>query len=121
MNLHTMPYTSTDLVNLYQNTSSGHYFDKETMRFFKSRVTSNFRRLDDTNALFITTECGPAPGSKRLATIRHAKIVEYVREGDGRICQRIEIKSVGTFNIMTLYYAKQVMQSIPLHALKTEE
>ena len=74
-----MPWNSQDLVSLYNDTASGHFFDRDTMRFFRSRVTENFRRLSDTEAVFITTECGPSIGSKRLATVRR-RLLLTIRE-----------------------------------------
>lgn len=104
----TIPYNTEDLIRQYIQTPSGHFFDKDTMRFFRSRATCNYRRLSDTKALFITTEQGPAPGSKRLASIRIATLTEYIRE-DGRLCHKIKIETVGEFNSMTLARAKTVM------------
>lgn len=34
-------------VREYQRTSQGHFFDKSTMQFFKSRLTSHFRKVDE--------------------------------------------------------------------------
>lgn len=103
-----MAWSSEQLVQMYNYLSSGHYFDKDTMRFFKSRVTSNFRRVDDYTALFITTE--QAPNRPRRATVRLAKLVEFTRESDQRLCQKIEIETVGEFNSLSLYQAKKLME-----------
>lgn len=106
-----MPWGTDELVRLYRDTGSGHYFDKDTMRFFRSRVTGNFRRISDKEALFITTERGPCADSKRLATIRRARIVDYKREG-GDLVSRVEIETVGEFNSLTLPRAKRIMASV---------
>lgn len=74
-------WTSKELINQYNDLSSGHFFNKDTMRFFGSRVTENYRRLSETEALFITTEQGPS--GVRLATVRLATLSDYVRESDG--------------------------------------
>lgn len=103
-----MAWSSTELVNMYNYLSSGHFFDKDTMRFFRSRVTSNFRRVNDYTALFITTE--QAPNRPRRATVRLAKLVEFTRESDNRQCQRIEIETIGEFNSLSLYQAKKLMK-----------
>lgn len=106
-----MPYSSQELVCLYDETSSGHYFDKDTMRFFKSKVTGNFKRMDDKTAYFITTEKGPMGESKRLATLRKAIIVDHVRE-NGELVSKINIETVGDFNQMSLLKAKKALEAI---------
>lgn len=106
-----MAWSSTELVDLYNYLSSGHFFDKDTMRFFKSKVTAHFRRLDDTTALFITTEQGPCQDSPRRATVRLATLVEFTRESDNKVCQKINIETVGEFNTLTLYQARKLMAS----------
>lgn len=105
-------YGSDELIIQYNYLSSGHFFDKDTMRFFKSRITGNYRRLSNTEALFITTERGPLEGSKRLATIRRAKLVTYIRESDNRECQKITINTEGEFNSLSLAQAKRIMAKI---------
>lgn len=106
-----MPWNSQDLVNLYNDTASGHFFDRETMRFFKSRVTDNFRRLSDTEAVFITTERGPSIGSKRLATVRKA-VIKNIRREDGALVSKVEIDTLGEFNALSLYKAKNVLKNL---------
>jgi hypothetical protein len=106
----SIAWSSPDLVNQYNYLSSGHFFDPDTMRFFRSRITDNFERIDDKTALFITTEKGPSGDSKRLATIRRADLVEYKRERDGRICYKITIETVGEFNNLSLYTAKKALE-----------
>jgi DNA replication protein DnaD len=106
-----MPYVSRDLVDLYNHTSSGHFFDKDTMRFFKSRLTDNFKRIDDKNAYFITTEKGPMETSKRMATIRKATIVDVIRD-NGNMISKIEIDTVGDFNKLTLARAVRIMRDL---------
>jgi len=93
----TIAWDSHELVNQYNYLSSGHFFDKDTMRFFSSRVTDQYRRLSDTEALFITTEINKDFQTNRKATIRRATLVEYVRESDQRVCYKINIETVGDF------------------------
>ncbi len=107
----TIAQSSQELIDQYNNLSSGHYFDKDTMRFFRSRVTGNYRRIDDNTALFITTEKGPGDDARRKATVRLAKLVKYVRESDKRECYKITINTVGDFNRMSLVIAKRFMNS----------
>lgn len=107
--MHVIAYGPDELVNQYQDLSSGHFFDSDTMRFFRSRLTSHYKRLSDTEALFITTESN-FDRSKRFATVRRAKLITYIRDTDGRDCQKIEIEEVGEFNTMSLAQAKTVLK-----------
>lgn len=102
----TIAWGTKELVNQYNYLSSGRYFDKGTMRFFNSRITENYKRISDTEALFITTERAPHD-TVRHATIRRAKLVSYVRESDKRVCEKIEINTVGEFNVLSLAQAKR--------------
>lgn len=104
-----MPWNVHDLARLYNETGSGHWFDESSMRFFKSRLTSNFRRLDDKNALFVTTEKGP--NGIRAASIRHAKIVD-ARRKDGDRVSNVRIETVGEFHSMTLAQAKRKLAKL---------
>ena len=61
-------YTTKDLVDDYQRTSSGHFFDKGAMRFFNSRV-QGFLRGDGSQAYFVTSERYDK-NAKRMFTIR---------------------------------------------------
>lgn len=103
----TIAYSTEELKNQYISTSSGHWFDKGTMKFFRSRLTTNYRRLNDTTALFITTERGPF--GPRKANLRKAELVKYIRE-DNRICYKIKIDTISPFNELTLYQAKKLMR-----------
>ena len=67
-----MPWNVKDLIKLYKDTNSGHFFDKATLDFFDSKISNHFTRLNDESALFITTE--KAPDAERRATIRLAKL-----------------------------------------------
>ena len=64
-------YTVTDLMRDYDRTSSGHFFDKDTMRFFNSRVIEFFRGNGD-EGFFITSERFDALAPRRY-TIRQVK------------------------------------------------
>lgn len=103
-------WSSQELVNQYKYLSSGHFFDKDTMRFFNSRITENYKRVSDTVAYFITTE--RAPNGKRKATIRKAELVQYIRASDGFAKEKIEINTVGEFNKLTLAQAKRELNKI---------
>ncbi|NBT59356.1 hypothetical protein EBT16_11295 [bacterium] len=69
-----IPYSSDDLVRAYRITDSGHFFDKDTMRFFRSRVSSAYRRLSDKKALFVTSEKKSFSDTTRVFTLRLATV-----------------------------------------------
>lgn len=69
-----MPNNIDDLVSAYKVTKSGHFFDENTMEFFKSKLTPYFVRLSDKEALFITTEKRCFEDPRRVASVRRAKI-----------------------------------------------
>ena len=103
----TIAYSSSELIDQYNRTSSGHFFDKNTMRFFKSKVTSEYRRLDDNSALFITSEVNPS-GEKRWS-LRLAKIVNKCDYTDS--IKKIDIDTVGEFHSFdTKYQAVKAMK-----------
>lgn len=97
----------TDLMEIYDRTSSGHWFDKSTMKFFNTRLPGDFRRLDDKRALFISTEQGPS--MPRRASVRIAVITDYERE-DGDMVSKVDIDTVGEFNKMTPDKARKFMK-----------
>lgn len=108
--MQTIAWNIKNLVNQYNYLSSGHFFDKNTMRFFRSRLTENYKRISDKEALFITTEQGPS--GERKATIRRAKLIEYTRESDGFLKQKIEIITEGDFNSLSLHMAKKILRDL---------
>ena len=108
--MNTIAWSTEELIDQYRYLSSGHFFDKDTMRFFSSRVTENFKRLSDTEAYFITTEKAPHE-SKRYATVRRAQLVSYIRE-DGREYHKIKIDTVGEFNGLSLDQAKRQLKEL---------
>jgi hypothetical protein len=107
----SIAWSTSELVEQYNYFSSGHFFDKDTMRFFNSRITEQYKRLSDSEALFITTE-RYNQSTKRHATIRRATLVQYVRESDKRVCYRIEIKTEGEFARLTLAQAKSKLKGL---------
>ncbi len=107
----SIAWNSKDLVNQYNYYSSGHFFDKDTMRFFSSRVTENYKRVSDTVAYFITTEKAGFRDSTRVATIRRAELIRHVREC-GYETLKVKIDTVGDFARLSLYQAKKALASI---------
>ena len=103
-------WSSKELIAQYNDLSSGYFFEPDTMRFFKSRITEQYRRMDDKTAYFITTERGPS--GERKATVRRAVLIDYERKTDGRLCQKIVIDTVGEFNTLSLAQAKRAMTKL---------
>lgn len=83
-------YSVNDLIRDYEYTASGYFFSKDTMRFFKSRVLSEFKKVAD-GYLFMTSEQGPVSGSKRVYTVRKARVYADETSFCGK---RIEIETV---------------------------
>lgn len=106
-----MPYSAECLANLYKDTASGHFFDADTMKFFRSRITGDFKRINDSVCLFITTERGPNENSKRFATIRRATITNE-KCTDGFYRSKVEIETVDEFNSLTLRTAQKRMREM---------
>jgi len=105
----TMPWTVEEMINLYEKTDSGYFFSPDAMSFFKSRVLGDFRRLDDKNGLFITTERGP--NGRRSATVRRVKIVDRIRD-DGDTVSCLTIETIKPYNELTVYKARKLMKEL---------
>lgn len=100
-----MAYNVQDMKSLYSELYSGHWFDADTMRFFKSRILDDFRRINDRTALFISSERRePEP---RLYTVRKAKLV--VIDDDGRM--KMQIDTIGPFYELTKAQARKLLKS----------
>jgi hypothetical protein len=102
--MNTIPtlYSVQDLLNYYDYSASGHFFKPETMRYFKSRVLTDFKSIGNDEYLFITTEqCHEV----RRATLRKASIVKV----DTFRGYKINIETIGDFNVMTPARARKEM------------
>ena len=108
----SIAWNTEELAKQYEYTSSGHWFDKDTMRFFRTKLTSNYVRFNDEMAAFVTTEQGPSPTCKRKATIRTARLVQNVRESDQRPITKVVIHTHGEFNSMSLAQAKYKLEKL---------
>jgi hypothetical protein len=78
-----------------RNNGGGHWFDKETMRFFKSRVGIIRSKGDDY--YFVSSE--QPPHGKRMFSVRHMDI-----GGD--------IKTIGEFCSLTRYMAEKTVKQL---------
>lgn len=97
-----------------------HYFDRDTMRFFNSRVLEGIYRPSISESpragLFVTSERQDwpyeAPG-QRLYSVRRFTITRTVREGTNYDIDVIEFGTVGEFQqYTTARAAKRAAQSI---------
>lgn len=59
-------YSIEDLAKHYQAKTRGHWFDKDTLRFFRSRLNENLFYCG-TVILFITSEHGPHQPKRRYS------------------------------------------------------
>lgn len=101
----TIAWDIDQLVKDYKWTSSGHFFDKDTMRFFKSKTTSMYKRIDDTTAYFVTTEKKCFDDETRVFNLRKATL----RKNDNGF-YKINIESIGTYG--SRYLANKALKGI---------
>ena len=89
----TIAYDIDQLIKDYEWTSSGHFFSESTMKFFKSRTTNLYKRINDNNAYFVTTEKKCFNDDTRVFTLRKATL--FIND-DNR--PKIKIETVQTFD-----------------------
>lgn len=100
-------YSIDDVERYYKNTSQGHWFDKDATRFFKSRMTSIFKKIDDFNYIFVSSE--KSPDADRMYTVRHLTI----SPDDSMHCgYDLNISNVSDFCSLTRYKAQAMVKSI---------
>lgn len=105
---YTMPWNIDHLVHDYKYTSSGHFFDRDTMRFFKSRLTSHYKRVSDCKAYFVTTEKRCFEDNTRVASVRSVTL-KPEKNGYGR---KYSIETVEGLHGVTLYMAKKYVNTV---------
>lgn len=98
-----MPYTVDDMRKLYEELDSGYWFSPATMYFFRSRIMDDFRRLDDENALFLSSEADR--DGLRVYTVRKAFL--KVIDDEGRM--KMDIHTVGPFCELSKEKARELM------------
>jgi hypothetical protein len=54
--------------------SGGHWFDADTLRFFRSRLPTGCVGRVDNTAWFVTSEAGPFGRGSRAYTVRRANV-----------------------------------------------
>jgi hypothetical protein len=106
-------YSIQDLEWAYTRNSMGHWFSRDTMRFFDTRLTSHFRNLGRNTYAFITTEKNPS--GVRRASIRIAKVRRKAKVFCG---YTIDIRTYGDFNSMTTARAARDLDKLKLKDLK---
>ena len=81
----------------------GHFFDKDTMKFFNSRVLSDLYRVDDSKGYFVTSE--RYEDEPRTYSVRYY----VVTHDDEKNSDYIDISSVDEgFRLATAYQAKKM-------------
>lgn len=63
--------------------NGGHWFDAETLRFFRSRLPTGVVGRVDNTAWFVTSEGGPFGRGPRAYTVRRADVVTGHVETEG--------------------------------------
>jgi hypothetical protein len=95
-------YSIDDLVRIYNGYNQGHFFDKDTMRFFKSKTTSTYESKDGV-FYFVTSEKKSFYDETRTWTVRKA----YVKG------EKIQIDTVSDFcEFSSIARAKTALKNI---------
>lgn len=111
-NLGDIGWSSEDIKNKYEYTSSGHFFSKSTMQFFRSRL-GDCRRLSPHLAAFITSEVNSE--NERRYTVRYAWIE---KSEDG--FDKVKIATCGEFHKLSLGKAKKQLASLSATSVAKE-
>lgn len=104
-------YGIDEIISDYNRSSQGHFFDPDTMRFFKSRVTSHFRTLNESQYLFITSEKKCFNDPTRVFNVRLVSITPNTNKYCG---YDMNIKTVGESMSYTASRAKTFMKNFTL-------
>lgn len=97
-------YSIDDLVKIYNRYDMGHFFDKDTMRFFKSRLTSMYGSKNG-EFYFVTSEKKSFSDDTRTWTLRKA----YIRTETNKI----DIETISDFcEFSTSYRAKKALENV---------
>ena len=97
-------YHIDDLVRIYNRYDMGHFFDKDTMRFFKSKLTSHYGTKDG-EFYFVTSEKKCFRDNTRVWTLRKAYLNKEM--------EKIDIESISDFGeFETVYRAKKALENV---------
>lgn len=85
----------------------GHFFDKETLRFFNSRILSDLLRVNDSSGYFVTSErYGDGP---RAYSVRYYEVTH----NDETNSDYLDIGSVdGGYQLGSAYLAKKMAREL---------
>ena len=85
----------------------GHFFDKDTMKFFNSRVLSDLYRVDDSKGYFVTSE--RYEDEPRTYSVRYY----VVTHNDEKNSDQIDIGSVDEgYQLATAHRAKKMAKEL---------
>lgn len=73
-----------DVIRCYEYASCGHFFSRDTMRFFGSRVGSSIYAVGPSSFLFVSSEWTGLDREHRAYSVRRISFAATIREGDGR-------------------------------------
>lgn len=94
-------YSVEDFRRLYEHYSCGHWFSKDTMRFFKTKILEGQQKIIGDSIYFITSEVNPS--EVKAFTIRRGYI-----DGDS-----LSVETVGDFHsIPTRHRAISALKAI---------
>lgn len=100
------PYDQINNINQLITTSErlgGHFFDKETMRAFNSRILSDLYRVGDSEGYFVTSERFDYD-TPRTYTVRYYVVIHNDEENS----DRVDIGTVyGGYQLGSAYLAKK--------------
>lgn len=88
---------SKDLMIQYNNLLSGHFFDKDTMRFFASRLTNLDKKVSPTELYFVTSEKSGFDDPTRQFNLRKAELV-FTTDTEGYKYAEIRIDTIEKFS-----------------------
>ena len=104
-----IPRSIEELVTEYNRTSSGHFFDRDTMRLFASRLTETYFTDGDSVAFFVTTEKKCFNDRTRVATVRRVSLIIDDTLWYGF---KIKIETVDGLHGISLYQAKKAAREL---------
>lgn len=106
-------YSAECIKDKYIYTSQGHWFNPDTMRFFGTRLTSGFKKIDDQNYLFITSDKDFQ--GKRKRSVRHLKMTVNPNKFCGYDMAINTVK--GYFNV-NVYQAEKALKELTAKGLQ---
>lgn len=90
-----------------------HFFDKETMRFFNSRILSDLYRVDDSRGYFVTSERF-SYNTPRTYSVRYYVVIHNNDENS----DRIDIGAIDEgYQLPTPYQAKKMAKEFAAKAM----